>query len=80
MITDRRRKITGVLLRTLVGLMTVVSITLLVCIAAVMVSKGGAALTWEFLSQPSRAFGAEGGIRSQIVGTLILAMGAQPVE
>ena len=76
MITRRRRKLAEVLLRMLVGSMTVVSITLLVCIVAVMVTKGGTVLTWEFLSQPSRAFGAEGGIRSQIVGTLILAIGA----
>lgn len=76
MMTRRRRKRTGVLLRALVGITTVVSVTLLVGIMAVMVAKGGAVLTWEFLSQPSRAFGAEGGIRSQIAGTLILAMGA----
>ncbi|HIB54115.1 MAG TPA: phosphate ABC transporter permease PstA [Nitrospirales bacterium] len=76
MITRRRRKLLGVLLHTLVGSITVISVMALVCIVVVMVTKGGAMLTWEFLSQPSRAFGAEGGIRSQIAGTLILAMGA----
>lgn len=80
MMIHGRRKLTGVLLRTLVGLTTVTSVALLVCIVAVMVAKGGAALTWEFLSQPSRAFGAEGGIRSQIAGTLLLAMGAGVVS
>ncbi len=76
MTSRRRRKLIGVFLRALLGIATVVSVTLLVCIITIMVSKGGSALTWEFLSQPSRAFGAEGGIRSQILGTLILAIGA----
>lgn len=57
-------------------LTTVLSVMLLVSVVSVMVAKGGAVLTWEFFSQPSRSFGAEGGIRSQIMGTLILAVGA----
>ena len=42
--------------------------------------KGSTVLTWEFLSHPSRAFGTEGGIRSQIIGTLMLAVGASLVS
>ena len=76
MIAGRRRMLTGVFFRILIGLTTVASVTLLVSIVAVMVSKGGVALNWGFISQPSRVFGAEGGIRSQIVGTLLLAVGA----
>ena len=67
MIMERRRRLTGGLLRTLVALAAVASVTLLVGIVAVMVTKGGAALTWEFLSQPSRAFGAEGTAWSTLV-------------
>lgn len=76
MMAHRRRKLVGVLFRTLVGITAAASVAALVGIVVVMVAKGGAALTWEFLSQPARAFGAEGGIRSQIAGTLILAVGA----
>ncbi len=76
MIAARRRTVMGTLLHIFVGVMTIVSVTLLVSIVAMMVAKGATALTWEFVSQPSKSFGAEGGIRSQILGTLLLTLGA----
>ncbi|MBQ27156.1 MAG: phosphate ABC transporter, permease protein PstA [Nitrospiraceae bacterium] len=76
MMSVRGRSLAGVCWLFLTGITTVISVMLLVSVVTVMVAKGGAVLTWEFLSQPSRAFGAEGGIRSQIMGTLILALGA----
>ncbi len=52
------------------------SISLLFLILGMVLIKGGSAIHWEFLTQPSRAFGQEGGIFYQILGTLILIFGA----
>lgn len=52
------------------------SISFLFLIIGVILIKGGSAIHWEFLTQPSRAFGQEGGIIYQIFGTLFLILGA----
>ncbi|HEX9758965.1 MAG TPA: phosphate ABC transporter permease PstA [Nitrospiria bacterium] len=52
------------------------SISFLFLILSVIVIKGGSAIHWEFLTQPSRSIGQEGGITYQILGTLLLIFGA----
>ena len=52
------------------------AVTLFAAILAVVVYRGLDALSWSFLSQDTRAAGAEGGIVYQIAGTAILVLTA----
>lgn len=66
----------GIFFLALMSFVTLVSVTFFVCIVLIMIVKGYAVIDWDFLFQESRGFGTEGGIRSQIIGTLLLALGA----
>jgi len=46
--------------------------TLIIAVAYLIISRGNHAITWEFLTAESSEAGASGGIRWQILGTLIL--------
>jgi phosphate transport system permease protein len=51
-------------------------IILLGIILSYIISNGVGALNWEFLTEPSRNLGREGGISTALVGTLYLVAGA----
>lgn len=60
----------------LVGLATIIVLAILCIILSDIVINGLPALSWDFLTQPPRDLGREGGIFPAIVGTLYLVAGA----
>ena len=60
----------------LVGLATLIVLAILFIILSDIVINGLPALSWDFLTQPPRDLGREGGIFPAIVGTLYLVAGA----
>jgi phosphate transport system permease protein len=60
----------------LVGLATVIVITILVIILQDIIINGLPAISWEFITQPPKDLGRAGGIFPAIIGTLYLVMGA----
>jgi len=60
----------------LVGLATIIVLAILFIILSDIVINGLPALSWDFLTQPPRDLGREGGIFPAIVGTLYLVTGA----
>jgi len=66
--------------RGLLGVLTLLAITLLVVIFGIVFWKGAPVIDWEFLTQASSNFGASGGILYQLAGTVILMAGAVAVS
>ncbi len=64
------------LLLALLGLATIVACCFLVLILSGLIYRGWPALDWEFLTAPASDFGRQGGVFYQILGTLILMIGA----
>jgi len=60
----------------LVGIATIIVLAILCIILSDIVINGLPALSWDFLTQPPRDLGREGGIFPAIVGTLYLVAGA----
>jgi len=60
----------------LVGLATIIVLAILFIILSDIVVHGLPALSWDFLTQPPRDLGREGGIFPAIIGTLYLVAGA----
>lgn len=60
----------------LIGLATFIVLAILCIILSDIVINGLPALSWDFLTQPPRDLGREGGIFPAIVGTLYLVAGA----
>ncbi len=60
------------LLTLLTGACATVAVTVLLLIVAAVVWRGGAAISWTFLTEQIRLVGASGGIFFNILGTLIL--------
>ncbi|MEO0137559.1 MAG: phosphate ABC transporter permease PstA [candidate division WOR-3 bacterium] len=53
---------------------TVLVITILIFIIGFVLRHGLAAITWEFLTQPTKAMGREGGVFPSIIGTLMVTL------
>jgi len=68
------------IVRGLLCLLTLLTISLLILILGAMLWKGAPAIDWEFLSEASSNFGTSGGILYQTAGTLILMAGAVVVS
>ena len=51
----------------------ILSMLLLSLVIYWVVQQGWGALSWEFITQPSRSFGEKGGILYQLLGTILLA-------
>jgi len=66
--------------RGLLGVLTLLAISLLVVILGAVFWQGAPAIDWEFLTQASSNFGSAGGILYQLVGTVILMTGAVVVS
>ena len=64
----------------LLGILTLLAISLLVVILGTLFWKGAPAIDWEFLTRASTDFGSSGGILYQTVGTLILMTGAVTIS
>ncbi|MDD1694974.1 MAG: phosphate ABC transporter permease PstA [Methanoregula sp.] len=60
----------------LIGLATIIVLAILFIILSDIVVHGLPALSWDFLTQPPRDLGREGGIFPAIIGTLYLVAGA----
>lgn len=69
---NRRNRQTEWLFRALFFLMTVILVLPVLIILAVLIAKGGGAVTWEFLTSMPRNGGAAGGILPALVGTVWL--------
>ncbi|MEM0493480.1 MAG: phosphate ABC transporter permease PstA [Candidatus Thermoplasmatota archaeon] len=59
-----------------ISISIIVVIILLGIILAYIIINGAGSLSWEFLTQPPRSLGREGGISTAIIGTLYLVGGA----
>lgn len=58
------------------GLCAFIAVSVLVLLVLVLVHRGLPALSWSFLSEPMQQAGAAGGVRHNILGTLILLVTA----
>ena len=69
---------TGVekIIQAVLFILTASGLLILALILAVVIGKGGPAIGADFIFQESQDFGAAGGIYYQIIGTLLLMMGA----
>lgn len=67
-----RRKLLRYLLPALAGLCALVALAAVVFLVAVLLQRGVASISIDFLTTDTRGAGAEGGILYQILGTLIL--------
>ncbi len=70
-----RRALTQRLGFILLGLVTLVVVVPILLVVGLIVARGAAALSWEFLSTMPRGGMKEGGILPAIVGTLYLTLG-----
>jgi len=68
------------MVRTLLGLLTLLAIFILLVILGIVFGEGAPAIDWEFLTRASSNFGATGGILYQTAGTLLLMGGAVVVS
>lgn len=72
-----RRKLVDRIVRLLSIAALAVAVAGMVWILWTVVSRGAAVLSWEFLTEPSRPFGAEdSGIANALLGTLAITLGA----
>jgi phosphate transport system permease protein len=69
-----------VLIFTAIRLSAVIALLILGGILAVIIYKGIWAINWEFLTQPHRRLGQEGGISTAIAGSLWMVLGAMLVS
>jgi phosphate transport system permease protein len=69
-----------VLIFTAIRLSAVIALLILGGILAVIIYKGIWAINWEFLTQPHRRLGQEGGISTAIAGSLWMVLGAMMVS
>jgi phosphate transport system permease protein len=69
-----------VLIFTAIRLSAVIALLILGGILAVIIYKGIWAINWEFLTQPHRMLGQEGGISTAIAGSLWMVLGAMLVS
>lgn len=73
------RKLSTPLLTVTTGLAAGIVIAFTLAIAAILVWKGHGAVSWDFLSDETSEAGAAGGLRWQILGTVILIATAAAV-
>ncbi len=59
-----------------IALMNVLGCSILIAIILLVIIEGLSAIDLEFLTAPAENFGAEGGIVSQIVGSIVIVIGA----
>ena len=70
------RKLKSILFFSMCSLATIISISLLFSIIFIIIRKGAPALSIDFLTQGMKEGGQKGGIFFQIIGTIILIVGA----
>lgn len=51
-----------------------ICLMILGCLLATIILTGAQAVSWDFLSRPARDFGASGGIRYQIIGSVLMVI------